>query len=359
MDGTVDLLTIVMALGAIWTVVVLVHRGSAFWTGDLDTQDQQLAAAVALFLVIPVGVLLHELGHALATWSIDGQVTDFRWRVSAGSVTAVGLLSELEWWWITVSGNVVGTAFAFLLLAVAYVGNALRRPLRYIVLVGGVLGVLFALIGYPLLSLSGAYEDTDWTTIYDFSATPAASAATAVVHAALLGGLWAVRRRLDDLGFGLTSGTLDEVRRLREAIAAEPEAVDPRVSLALHFARYRAADRAEREAEQALRRCGEHALPYVPLVLALFGQGRYEEAVERIRRAKELAVRDRMQVTGVAGDEWMQGRLGIVLAAAGRNEEAVEAFSKLSEPMASDDDVKRWRAKALAGSQLPQPEADA
>ena len=92
MDGSDDLLILIMAVGAIWTALVLLHRGKAFWAGGLGSQDQQLAMAVPLFLVIPAGVLLHEVGHALAVWVAGGRVADFTWQVYAGSVTPVGFL---------------------------------------------------------------------------------------------------------------------------------------------------------------------------------------------------------------------------------------------------------------------------
>src|SRR5438445_814193 len=53
---------------------MLVRRWSSFWSQPLDANSRQLAVQVAFFLIIPVGVLLHETGHAVATWSVGGHV---------------------------------------------------------------------------------------------------------------------------------------------------------------------------------------------------------------------------------------------------------------------------------------------
>src|SRR5688572_25246786 len=73
-----------------------------------------IAVSFILLLLIPIGVLLHELGHALATWQVGGQVREFQWRVFWGYIVPEGSFSPTEDWWISLSGNLVSVALGLL-----------------------------------------------------------------------------------------------------------------------------------------------------------------------------------------------------------------------------------------------------
>src|SRR5207249_3282199 len=167
---------------------MLVRRWPFFWSQPLDANSRQLAVQVAFFLIIPVGVLLHEAGHALATWSVGGHVVEFSWRVYWGFVVPEGRFTAADVWWIALSGNLVSILFGLAMLEAGSLGTGLRASVRYVLLQAGLIEIVFAAVGYPLLSLGTA--DGDWKTVYDFHSTPFLSSATAAAHGALLVGVW-------------------------------------------------------------------------------------------------------------------------------------------------------------------------
>lgn len=135
-------------------------------------------------------MLAHELGHALATWQVGGQVVAFQWRVFWGYVVPAGDFTPLEYWWIALSGNLVSVALG--LLPLGFLGR-IRRPFLYTLWrTFAPLQLFYALVYYPAVTLAGF--DGDWATIYDFSLAPYPQLVL-VAHLALLGGLWWLWRR--------------------------------------------------------------------------------------------------------------------------------------------------------------------
>ena len=218
-SGAMDLVSVLYGIGALFTIAVLVRRGRGFWRDPVAPRDRQVTWAVGFFLVIAVGVFLHELGHALATWSVGGQVQQLSWRVYWGFVVPAGDFAPLEGWWISLAGNLVGFLLGVALLALAPRWGRVRPALGRVLLVAGQLEIVFTLIVYPLMTLGG-YFASDWRTIYDFGATPVASTLTLAVHVGLLVALWLSRERLREADRAISGGHGDELARLRAAVAA-------------------------------------------------------------------------------------------------------------------------------------------
>src|SRR5438445_811720 len=105
-----------LAVAGVATLYMLVRRWSQFWREPLDANSRQLAVQVAFFLIVPVGVLLHEAGHAVATWSVGGHVVQFSWRVYWGFVVPEGRFTAADVWWIALSGNLVSIFFGLAML---------------------------------------------------------------------------------------------------------------------------------------------------------------------------------------------------------------------------------------------------
>ena len=197
-DSAFDLVSIVYGIGALWTVITLVRRGRRFWHGQHDPQGAKLAFQAAFFLFIPFAVFLHELGHALATWTAGGEVVRFGWRVYWGFVISEGRFTAAQDWWIALSGNLVSVMLGLGFLAAGFLGKRLLPSVRYLLLQAGVIQLVFALVAYPLITFAGL--EGDWKTIYDFSTTPVLSTLVAVAHVgSILGLSFLIRRKLDPL----------------------------------------------------------------------------------------------------------------------------------------------------------------
>ena len=187
-DPTSGAVDVVMGLAALATLVILIRSRRTFFDLDFTAEDKRLATQAAVFLIPPIVVLIHELGHVVAVLAVGGQVTSFHYGVFEGAVGFVGNITPAQDWFISLAGNLFGAATGLILVGVGLRGSRLRPGLRYMLILGGTLQVGYALIGYPVLSLTSSWGD--WVVIYDFSATPGLSWATAVGHGAILIKLW-------------------------------------------------------------------------------------------------------------------------------------------------------------------------
>ncbi len=177
-----DLLSLIYALQALRVLVTLYRRWSAFWDATFTPEDWRLAQEIGVFLVIPIGVLLHELGHGWAARALGARVLGLHYRLFWGYVTYEGALSPAAHWGIALAGNLVSVAFGVLLALSGYYGRGLPLPARYTLLYAGQVQTVFALVAYPLLSFAGF--EGDWVTIYDFERTPVLSTVALVGHVA-------------------------------------------------------------------------------------------------------------------------------------------------------------------------------
>jgi hypothetical protein len=184
-----DVVSILYGILGLATLRELFQKWDAFWDDTVTAEDRSLAGRLAFFVLIPIGVLLHEFGHALATWQVGGHVREFHWRVFWGYIIPDGDFSPAQDWWISLSGNLVSVALG--LLAIPLIRLPKRRIFREILHTFSKVELVFSLVVYPLFSFSGA--GGDWAMIYDFSVAPYAQI-TLGVHLLLLFGLSRLER---------------------------------------------------------------------------------------------------------------------------------------------------------------------
>jgi hypothetical protein len=187
-DASSGLVDLMLGLAALATAVSLGRSWKEFRDDDFTPRDRSLANQAAVFLVPPVVVLLHELGHVVAAVAVGARVTSFDYGFFEGSVGVAGNITRAEDLFVALAGNVAGALAGVSLLLVGTRARSLPRAVRHLLLVGGLLEVGFTLVGYPVLSLTTRFGD--WLVVYDFDSTPGLSLAVAVVHAAVLAGLW-------------------------------------------------------------------------------------------------------------------------------------------------------------------------
>ena len=190
MGGTGDTfntLSLFYLIGAGFTLYQLRQHWGNFWDDTLAAQDRQLAGGVAFFLLVPIGVLLHEFGHMHAAWSTSSQVLGLHYFIYWGYVEIVpSSQSALLDWYIALAGNFVSYALGIACLLAALQVRKMKLIVRVVLAQLGVLELAQTLIAYPLMSLSPDLYG-DWDTIYSFQA-PVASWATLVVHLLSLAG---------------------------------------------------------------------------------------------------------------------------------------------------------------------------
>lgn len=321
---------------------MLIRRWRAFFDGDFTAEDRRLAVQVAVFLVPPFVVLFHELGHLVAAEAAGADVTGFHYGLFEGSVTLSGWrLTATQDWWISLAGNLVGALLGTAMMAFGAGRRKARRPLRYVLLLGGLLVVLFSLVLYPFLSLATRWGD--WIVVYS-GATPVLSGATAVMHVAAvvaLYGWW--RRRGRGALFAIGSGTEQAIADLKAAVAAAPAEPAAWLALADFYARRGELGLARQALQDAVESCGDR--PRLDLGLARLSmfQGRWNDAVIAARRglgsgpgaADEAEVRQPL---------W--ANLALALTEMERPELALDAYAQLRPPLLDDARVRYGRGRA-------------
>ena len=143
MGGIGDLLAGVgwlYLIGAGFTLVQLRRHWREFWDDTVSVLDRQLAGSVALFLLVPVGVLLHEFGHMLAAWSTGSQVLGLHYFIYWGYVSYLPATpSPLLDWYVALAGNFVSYLLGVGCLVAALYAPGLRLIARVVLMQLGIL----------------------------------------------------------------------------------------------------------------------------------------------------------------------------------------------------------------------------
>jgi len=274
---------------AVWT---LAQNWRAFTDDQLTAFDRSLASQIAFFVFIPIGVFLHELGHAAATYQVGGTVDwlhgGFHYALFWGYIIPIGRFTPLQDWWIALSGNLVSVVFGFLPLVL--IPFTRKSWIKYTIIQFARIQLGWSLVGYPLITFAGF--EGDWTTIYFTS--PWLGVPLFISQAALVVALWLIDRSawLRRWEISLYPGVSQQLRALDAAIAARPGAVDPIIArgnffasqnqVGLALADYRAALKVDSQNSRALYNIGQIRLT----------QKRYTDAEKSFRAALARAESD-------------------------------------------------------------------
>ncbi len=333
---------LIFGLALLGTLVMLARRRRSFWDRDFTADDRRLATQAAVFVVPPVIVLIHELGHIVGAWAVGGRVLGFHYGLIEGSVTVAGGLSPSADWFVALAGNLAGGLLGLAMAVVGARSTRPRRPLRHVLIMGGLLEMGFHLLMYPLLSLSSSTGD--WTVIYDFSATPFLCALTVAVHAAALVATvrwWRghLRRTLFNVDHALDG----EVAALEAALRLAPQDPEPVIELAMLYARNADMALARATLESAPRLVGPGAarLHLVRARVALF-EDRWNQAYIAAREG--LDALDDHDASEVGQRLW--ANVGLALAAMQRPAQALDAFAHLGSPVVDDPRIRYARGLA-------------
>jgi tetratricopeptide (TPR) repeat protein len=364
---------IVFGIALLGTLFMVARRWRSLWDADFTADDRRLATQCGVFVVPPVVVLIHELGHILGARMAGGRVLGFHYGLIEGSVTVAGGLSDAAFWWVALSGNLAGAGLGLALAVIGARRERLPRALRRILIFGGLLQVGFQLVMYPLISLSARFGD--WISIYDFAATPALSSITAVAHAVALVAAWRWwRGPLRRLLFDIDHGTGGDVARLEAAMAAAPHDPQPAMELGLVYARTGelglARDTLDRAAAHpALTGAGAARLHLARARLAVI-EDRWSQAYLAAQEGLAAAGgaggagagTDGADGANGAGGEVVQrlwANAGIALEAMQRPQQALDAFARVRPPVLDDSRIIYTRGLArLAVGDRAGGEAD-
>lgn len=181
-----------LVLGALAFVSLSdVIRNRADLFGGRFTEDKRSRILrFVLFVLLPLSVLAHEGGHAIAVLAFGGEIVDFGFYLFYGYVGHIGTYTPLERGLISFAGPAVNIVAGLAAIAVAWFRP--RRPqLNFLLFSFGVVQLANALVFYPVIDAFGGISG-DWETIYSFD--PAAlSIVVGILHVAIVAGailLW-------------------------------------------------------------------------------------------------------------------------------------------------------------------------
>jgi predicted negative regulator of RcsB-dependent stress response len=329
---------------ALYTASDLARHWQSFWDDDIRPDDRMRAYRVAFLLITPFGVLLHELGHAVAVWQLGGQVVEFNWSFLSGYVVPDRVFPPLGAWWVYFSGNLVSILLIPLALSVLLL--PVGRMVKYLAVTFARIEFYVALIGYPLLSLGGV--EGDWVGIYGIPPVPL-KVVIAVLHIGLLAfGVWLDRRpavRRWDL---LQDAQAREVIEAREAvIGRHPDDMRARLDLARLYLQRRETRLAEQTVQQVLATNPDNADAMLILGALAAQKEQFVQAAEFYQRALERLPNDGRQGAVAA-------QLGQVYLRMDRADDAVAAYTRALQYGLRDPQIYYWRGRAYLRRHDPQ-----
>lgn len=193
-DGGTPILTLMLAVIGGAALVDVVRNRQSLFDDRLTLDERGRLTRLALFVLLPLSVILHELGHAVAVKLFGGEILGWGFYLYYGYVEHAGNYTAIQLAWIAVAGTLVNVV-----LGLGAIGWAWFRPgnvaVRYLLFVFGAFSLINALVFYPLLDALGGIAG-DWETIYSRQ-TPVFSAVVGLLHAAILIGgviLWRDQR---------------------------------------------------------------------------------------------------------------------------------------------------------------------
>jgi hypothetical protein len=174
---------ILLGLISIRTLVTIIRNRKEIFDQDFTPSDRQRLSEAAFFILLPLSVIFHELGHAVTVLGFGANVTGYGWYFFYGFVEYTGFLTNAQVFWIALSGNIVSVMLGLIAIAIPVLWPR-RPPINYLLFIFGAISIANSLVFYPLLDfVAGA--GGDWSQIYSGD-TPLLSDVTAVIHAGIL-----------------------------------------------------------------------------------------------------------------------------------------------------------------------------
>ena len=179
-------ISLLYALAGIFTVYRLVRERRSFLDEVVTSDDMTLAWMVAIFLLTPVAVLLHEAGHYFTARQLGADEIQLHLRVYWGFVTYQPgpTFNDGKEMIVAAAGPGVSVLLGYLSLALA-AGLPVRTVIKRTLAFFGIVGVFHTLVGYPLIDFSSGLEG-DFHSIYNLVSLPGKVVA-GIIHGLLLG----------------------------------------------------------------------------------------------------------------------------------------------------------------------------
>lgn len=176
-----DLLNLIYLPLMVITIRDLAKNWNSVWDNHLTGKDRFILQKFVIFLLMPIVVYCHEMGHALSIEYFGGKVAEFHFGLFWGFVVPEGQFTADQTVLTFLAGNLVQIVIGLLagITALFVTSPPIVATLVYLALwsVGGTVVI------YALMSATGLYGD--WIAIYT-APTPTLKVIIGVCHLALI-----------------------------------------------------------------------------------------------------------------------------------------------------------------------------
>jgi hypothetical protein len=206
--GFIELISLFYVLLAVRLVIQLARNFRATFDRNFTFQDRLLVDQAAFFILLPISVALHELGHAVAIWLFGGDVLGWGFYGFAGEVEFdPAQFTDAQQIVIASAGIIVNLLLAAIAVGLVFLKRPpFRAAINELLIQFTVISLLNAIVLYPLLDFATGLGG-DWMQMYSFT-IPWLSALILSIHVSVLALLfWAwrsprVRTRVAELTGG-------------------------------------------------------------------------------------------------------------------------------------------------------------
>jgi hypothetical protein len=184
--GPFSLISLFYVLLGVRVVYQLARNFRQTFDRRFTPEDRALVGQAAFFVLLPIAVALHELGHAVAIWLYGGHVLDWGFYGFAGYVAYdPSEFTEAQQIVIAAAGTIVNLLLAGIALALVFLKRPpLRAAVNELLIQFVWISLLNALIFYPVLDLLVGLNG-DWAQMYS-GTVPVLNGAIFIIHATIL-----------------------------------------------------------------------------------------------------------------------------------------------------------------------------
>lgn len=172
-----------MGIAFVAAVYDAIRHHDTLFAEPMTADSRGRLLRLTVFALLPLSIIFHEAGHAVAVKIFGGEIVDFGFYFIYGFVSHRGFYSALDLGWIALAGTIVNVILGIIAIAIFWFWPR-RAPVNYLLITFAALQGANALIFYPVLDLMGGIVG-DWSTIYS-SDTPVFSTVVGVIHAGIL-----------------------------------------------------------------------------------------------------------------------------------------------------------------------------
>lgn len=165
--GGFGLLSIFYLFLGVRFLLQFLPRRKEIFDNNFTPYDRSMLGQAAFFLLLPISVALHELGHAIAIWAMGGKVLGFGFYFFSGYVSYDPRgFSDVQRTLIAFAGTFVNLLLIVLALAVVFGKKPpLRAPWNELLLQFVFISGINALLFYPAMDVLSGMSG-DWTQMY-------------------------------------------------------------------------------------------------------------------------------------------------------------------------------------------------